>query len=108
MRGRPAWEVLVGSMGFLENMAEQPEEHPEHPMQKVLEEFIDTLSFDEQELFYLRFGEQVSIRKIARMYGYNSHLVIQIKIKRIVEKARKFLGEYFERETARRNAESNN
>ncbi len=97
MKGRPTWEVLIGSSATLDHLAglNPTTPLPPHPLQKLIEEFVATqLTDDEQELFYMRYGEQVSIRKIARALGYTSHQVIQVKLKRIEMKARLWLGTF--------------
>ena len=69
------------------------EDAPPHPLQKKIEELIETLLTDsEQEIFYLRFGERMSIRKIAEQLGYTSHQIIQVKLERIKSKVKKGLG----------------
>ena len=85
--------ILIGEPRKLDWFAEPQPELP-HPLQELLEEFVETqLTEDEKELFYLRYGDQLSIRKIASKLGYNSHQVIQIQLERIETKARLFLKE---------------
>lgn len=91
MKLKPQWEILVGDE-ILALFASQDEQHEQHPLQEILEEFINTQLDDyDRELFYMRFGEQLPIRTIARRLGYNSHMVIQVQLQRIVDKARLWL-----------------
>jgi DNA-directed RNA polymerase specialized sigma subunit len=60
-----------------------------HPLQIRLEEVIEEVLDDyEKEIFYLRFGEQLSFRHIARHMGYSSHQTFQLKVEKILEKVK--------------------
>ena len=103
MKGRPSWEILVGSSVTLDWLAE-PGEREDHPLQLILEEFVETqLTDEEQEMFFMRYGEQLPIRTIARRLGYSSHYVIQVQLERLEAKAREWLSDRIGR-----NAESDN
>ena len=67
-------------------------ESEEHPLQARLEEIVASLTADEQELFYLKFGENLSYREIAKQLGYSSHLNLQQRVARIVKKVEDQLG----------------
>lgn len=65
-----------------------------HPLQELVEEFVDTqLTDDEKEVFYMRYGEQLPIREIARRQGYTSHQIIQVKMQRIEDKCERWLND---------------
>ncbi len=66
-----------------------------HPLQEIVEEAISSLSAMHQEIFFMRFGEELPIRTIASNLGYSSHQIIQAKIARILKEVR----EYVERAT---------
>ena len=87
---RDRWEILVGGAQALDALASRflIEESP-HPLQDVIEEIIETqLTEDEQEIYYMRFGERLPIRTIARRLGYVSHQTIQVKLQRIQDKVK--------------------
>ncbi len=87
-------EILVGDTAMLDHLAQKysREDVLPHPLQKKIEELIETqLTDNEQEIFYLRFGERMSIRKIAEQLGYTSHQIIQVKLERIKDKIKKGL-----------------
>lgn len=90
---KPQWEVLVGDAGLLDFLAR--DEHAAadpHPLQEVLETIIeDELTDEEKQVFYLRFGEQLSFRELAERMGYDSHMTFQVKVARIIDKVRKAL-----------------
>lgn len=93
MKARPVWEILIGSAAKLDWLAE-PEESTVHPLQSILEEFVETqLDEESQELYLMRYGEQLPIRVIAKRMGYNSHQVIQVKLQRIEDKCKEWIDE---------------
>jgi DNA-directed RNA polymerase specialized sigma subunit len=65
----PTTEVLVGDMKVLDYLAtKHRKKWQEHPLQEELEDIIATeLTEKERELFYLRFGEGLAFREIARI-----------------------------------------
>ncbi len=87
-------EILIGNDAILDSLAQKhnPQESSPHPLQEKIEEIIATqLTEDEQEIFLLRYGEGVSIRKIATQLGYTSHSIIQVKLERIKAKVKEGL-----------------
>jgi DNA-directed RNA polymerase specialized sigma subunit len=91
---RPRWETLIGDDSILEFLASKQEPGDEHPLQRRVEEIIEThLTEDEKTLFYMRFGERLPHRTIARQLGYDSHMTFQVKIQAIMDKVRKALEE---------------
>ncbi len=88
-------EVLIGDdklLNFLADKHAQGTAGP-HPLQEILEKIIlEELTEEEQELFYLRFGEQLAYRQIAKRLGYASHRTFQLQVERIVKKVRDALG----------------
>ena len=92
---RPRKEVLIGDIHILDFLAEKHQTVIEpHPLQELLETAVTCmLTEDEQEIFWLRYGEMLSIRAIARTLGYTSHQIIQVKIKRINRKVKEYLNE---------------
>ena len=88
-------EVLIGDMKLLDHLATKHlKERQVHPLQRVLENIIDeVLTVREKELFFLRFGEQLPYRQIARRLGYASHRTFQLQINRIIEKVRDALSD---------------
>lgn len=87
-------EILVGNTRTLDWLLKDYRPLPRHPMQRLVEDAIDnTLDDDELEVFYLRFGEKMSIRQVARELGYASHRVIQIKLEQIMEKVKKYIND---------------
>lgn len=90
---RPKWEKLVGDISELDYLATLyggDEPGPPHPLQDTVEQIItEELTDDEKEVFYMRFGEGMTIRAIAEAQGYNSHYVIQWKLESIMEKVRR-------------------
>ncbi len=90
---RPRKEVLIGSMSVLDYLATKfhVDVQP-HPLQALIETAVtNTLTEDEQEIFWLRYGEQLPIRTIAKKLGYTSHQIIQAKIARINRKVKEYL-----------------
>ena len=86
-------EVLVGDPAVLDHLATVnavPRE--EHPLQQRLEEIVESLTPTEQELYRMKFGDQLSYREIAAQLGYTSHLIIQQRIARILKKVEDALG----------------
>lgn len=88
-----ATEVLIGDMKLLDYLAtKHDKETQEHPLQARLEDIIATeLTEKERELFYLRFGEGLAFREIARRMGYKSHRTFILQTKEIIEKVRNAL-----------------
>ncbi len=84
---RPAWEVLIGLPQTLDWFSDPIQMDDPHPLQEALEEFVESLDEKERELFYMRYGESMSIRAIAKRLGYNSHLVIQQQLDVLQRKA---------------------
>lgn len=60
-------------------------ERTDSPLVDEVRELVEELPDHLREIFYLRFVEQNSIRKIARDLGYNSHWVVQYYIDQIKE-----------------------
>lgn len=58
-----------------------------------LEDYIHTLSPELQEIYYLRYGEKLSLRRIAYLLGFNSPWPIQTRLKEIEEGAKQWLKE---------------
>ena len=87
MTRRPPKEVLIGDPKVLDHLATTHYvEREEHPLQERLEEIIATLTEWEQELYLMRFGEQLSYRQIAHRLGYASHQTFQVQIETIMRK----------------------
>ena len=91
MKSNPSWEILIGDMNLLDSLMSRVSQSEPHPLQELIEDFVGTLSPSEREMFYMRYGEQMPIRKIARRLGYNSHMVIQVKLEKIEQKAREYI-----------------
>jgi len=65
-----------------------------HPLQKLVETAVTAmLTEDEQEIFWMRYGENLPIRAIATALGYTSHQIIQVKIERVNRKVKEYLDE---------------
>ncbi len=94
----PRREVLVGDMRILDFLATKHFAGSEpHPLQELVETAVlSMLTEDEQEIFWMRYGENLPIRAIATALGYTSHQIIQVKIERVNRKVK----EYLERDTA--------
>lgn len=91
---RKQWETLVGDDRKLDYLAHVNEgsDADEHPLQKEMEELIDTLLTDkEKEVYYMRFGQRMPHRDIAAAMGFKSHYNIQFIEQRIMDKIRKAL-----------------
>ena len=88
-------ELLVGDNKVLDHLATKyHKEDQEHPLQRRLEEIIrEVLTEKEQELYYLRFGEQLAYRQIAKRLGYSSHRTFQLQINNILKKVEEALGD---------------
>jgi DNA-directed RNA polymerase specialized sigma24 family protein len=86
-------EVLIGDMKVLDHLATKyAEKRQEHPLQGRLEDIIDdVLTESEKELFYLRFGEQLPYRQLAKRLGYKSHRTFQLQVARILKKVKEAL-----------------
>ncbi len=91
----PRREVLVGDMRILDFLATKHQTGASpHPLQEVVETaVISMLTEDEQEIFWMRYGENLPIRAIATALGYTSHQIIQVKIERVNRKVREYLEE---------------
>jgi DNA-directed RNA polymerase specialized sigma subunit len=90
---RPRKEVLVGDQSMLDYLARKHQTDIEpHPLQERIEAAVSSmLTEDEQEIFWLRYGENLPIRAIATALGYTSHQIIQVKIARINQKVKEYL-----------------
>ena len=65
-----------------------------HPLQQLVETAVTAmLTEDEQEIFWMRYGENLPIRAIATALGYTSHQIIQVKIERVNRKVKEYLDE---------------
>lgn len=85
-------EVLVGNMLLLDYLATRHQvDKEENPLQERLETIIAGLPEKDQELFYLRFGEQLSFRQIAKRLGYASHMTFQVQLNNIMTTVREEL-----------------
>jgi len=87
-------EILIGNDAILDHLAQKhnPQASSPHPLQEKIEEIIMTqLTEDEQEIYLLRYGEGISIRKIAAKLGYTSHSMIQVQLERIKHKVKEGL-----------------
>ena len=94
MGKKPRWEILVGDDNVLDFLASKNEPADEHPLQRRVEQIIEeVLTDDERELFFMRFGERLPHRTIARKLGYKSHQTFQLKIQAIMDKIKKTLKE---------------
>lgn len=89
----PREEILVGKQHLLDWLASKdPDYDLPHPLQELVERAVWTqLTEDEREIFQLRYGEGLAIRKVAEELGYTSHRIIQIKLERIERKVRDYL-----------------
>lgn len=92
---RPPWEILIGNRDTLDYLATKFQRNTKpHPLQELVEEALNCmLTEDEEEVYYLRYGEGLSIRAIARALGYTSHQVIQVKLQRIHDKIGEYIGQ---------------
>ena len=92
---RPRKEVLIGDMNILDFLATKHQTDTEpHPLQELLETAVTCmLTEDEQEIFWMRYGESLPIRAIATALGYTSHWIIQVKLERIKAKVKEYLDE---------------
>ncbi len=96
---RPKKEVLIGDEWQLEIWAQAytlPPSTP-HPLQVIVEEAIALLPPMSQEIFYMRYGEGLPIRTIAKSLGYASHQIIQAKIARILKEVREYVEKNYQR-----------
>ena len=82
--------MLIGSSAKLDYLASLYEQDSvPHPLQLELEDIIKTqLDDDEQEIFYMRFGEMMTVRAIAAELGYTYHSYVQRILERIEAKVR--------------------
>ena len=89
-------DILIGDMKVLDHLATRfRREDEEHPLQEVVEDIVrEVLSEDELELFFLRFGENLPFRQIAKRLGYSSHRTFQVQVNRIIEKVRRAVEEW--------------
>lgn len=92
------YETPIGNIELLEALLVQSEveETGEHPHQQKVEELVDRLFTEqEKEIYYLKYGEQLSFRQIAERLGYRSHSVAQKRVASIKKKIGEALaGEY--------------
>ncbi len=86
--------VLIGDNKIMDHLATKyTKDDQEHPIQQLLEDIIRTaLTEKEEELYYLRFGEQLAYRQIAKRLGYSSHRTFQLQINSILKKVEEALG----------------
>ena len=91
---RPRWEILIGDTNTLDYLHTEQEDLP-HPLQEIIERIIeDELTDDEREVFYMRYGERLSIREIGRRHlGYVGNATIQAMLASIKKKVREALAE---------------
>ena len=89
-------EVLIGDVRTLDFLAtENQKDVVPHPLQELVETAVTSmLTEDEQEIFWLRYGETLPIRTIATRLGYKSHEIVQVKIARINRKVKEYLSEH--------------
>ena len=88
---RPRWEILIGDTAKLDYLHSEVDDQP-HPLQEILEAIVENeLTDDEKDVFYMRYGERMSIRDIAKAQDYDSHYVIQVKLQNIKRKVREAL-----------------
>ena len=80
--------LLLGESKVLDHLATKYcKKLQEHPLQRRLEDIVEeVLTKQELELFYLRFGEQLPYRQIAKRLGYSSHRTFQLQIASILRK----------------------
>lgn len=79
-------ETLTGNPEWYE---QQREPAPPSPHQEAVENVIDKVLTDlEQQVFYMRYGMQMSIRAIAKELGYPAHRKIQVVLENIKQKVR--------------------
>lgn len=90
---RPRKEVLIGDPLVLDFLAAKHQKDTEpHPLQELLETAVTSmLTENEQEIFWLRYGESLPIRAIATALGYTSHQIIQVRLARIQQKVKEYL-----------------
>ena len=83
-------EILTGDHKLLDHLATlHHRETADHELQELLESIIQSdLTPKERELFFLRFGEELPFREIARRLGYSSHRTFQLQIATIMKKVR--------------------
>lgn len=81
-------------------IAEDEKRQP-HVLQEVVERVVaEELSEHEREIFFLRFGEQLTFREIAERLGYDSHQTFQYHVNKIIEKVKVAVGRYYESDAA--------
>jgi len=89
---RPKKEVLVGDAAVMDFLATKYQrDMPPSPMQELVEDAIASLTDQEREIYWLRFGDMLPIRAIAEELGYTSHQIIQVKLNRILQKVREYV-----------------
>lgn len=88
MRKRPQ-EILVGDYAILDSLAARHAAMKPHALQADVERIIEEV-LDEREtaVFYMRFGERLPHRTIARQLGYRSQYTVQRIIDKIITKVR--------------------
>ena len=94
---RPPWELLVGSSAKLDYLSTlRMYEDVPHRLQMQIEEIIESqLDDDEKDIYYMRFGQLMTIRAIATELGYTYHAYVQRKLDRIIHKVRVIVVEEF-------------
>lgn len=80
-------EFPVADMQMFDTIKHHPvvPERTDSPLIDRVRELVEALPDHLREIFYLRFVEQKSIRRIAVDLGYNSHWVVQYYIDQIKE-----------------------
>lgn len=88
MRRQPQ-EILIGDNAILDSLANRHADMQPHPLQADLERIIeDVLNEQETLVFYMRFGERLPHRTIARQLGYRSQASVQRIIDNMIVKVR--------------------
>ena len=97
---RPKKEVLVGDEWKMELLARDhiPPDFTPHSLQEIVEDAVALLSEIHREIFYMRYGEGLPIRTIAKRLGYASHQIIQAKIARIQKEVKEYVEDKLDQE----------
>lgn len=86
-------EILIGDNSLFDYVIHQQDavhDRP-HPLQEIVEEAIDALDEDLQAVFYMRYGQHMTIRAIARAQDYDGHQIIQHKLQKIEDHVRRYI-----------------
>lgn len=91
---RPEQEIITTS-GFIDYVqaVSDPIEERGTDLDDIIRSYVDELSPEHQEIYHLRYGEWVSIRKIAARMGFKSPWSIQIRLAQISKHVAKRLVE---------------